>query len=97
MVILCASRLDGRRSAGIAADFLRHAAELEPEEGSDAPLKQSLEALIQYQDGSFANDRSVRRLFERVRANQADGHSGRGPTQAELRMIHAADIEVVSL
>jgi hypothetical protein len=46
----------------------------------------------------FANGRSVRRLFEQVPTNQANRlmqQPGSTPTQAELRMILTADIEVV--
>jgi hypothetical protein len=77
-----------------------HAAELELEESTAAPLKKALEELIQQQGSNLANGRSVRRLFEQVQTNQANRlmqQPGNTPTQAELRMILAADITAASL
>lgn len=76
------------------------AAELELEESAAAPLKQSLQELIQQQGSNLANGRSVRRLFEQVQTNQANRlmqQPGNTSTQAELRMILAAVITAASL
>ena len=76
------------------------AAELELEESAAAPLKQSLQELIQQQGSNLANGRGVRRLFEQVQTNQANRlmqQPGNTPTHAELRMILAADITATAL
>jgi SpoVK/Ycf46/Vps4 family AAA+-type ATPase len=73
-------------------------AELELEQSTAAVLKQILEDMIKQESSRFANGRSVRRLFEQVQTNQANRlmqKPGSTPTQAELRMILTADIEVV--
>jgi SpoVK/Ycf46/Vps4 family AAA+-type ATPase len=75
-------------------------AELEMAESAAAPLMQGLEGLIQEQGKRFANGRSVRQLFEQVQTNQANrlmNQPGRCPSQADLRMVLAADIEADSL
>ena len=75
-------------------------AELELEQSAAAVLKQILEDMIKQESSRFANGRSVRRLFEQVQTNQANRlmqQPGTTPTQAELRMILTADIEVVLL
>ena len=75
-------------------------AELELEQSAAAVLKQILEDMIKQESSRFANGRSVRRLFEQVQTNQANRlmqQPGTTPTQAQLRMILTADIEVVLL
>lgn len=74
--------------------------ELELEQSAAAVLKQILEDMIKQESSRFANSRSERRLFEQVQTNQANRlmqQPGTTPTQAQLRMILTADIEVVLL
>ena len=87
---------DARELLLIFLGMLRDA-ELELEQSAAAVLKQTLEDMIKQESSRFANGRSVRRLFEQVQTNQANRlmqQPGSTPTQAELRMILTADVEV---
>jgi SpoVK/Ycf46/Vps4 family AAA+-type ATPase len=71
---------------------------LELEESGAAPLKQSLERLMEREGGQFANGRSVRKLFEVVQANQANRLVGTGkqPTSDQLCRIESTDVLIAS-
>lgn len=72
---------------------------LELAESAAVPLKQTLEQMVQHEGDQFANGRSIRRLFEAVKANQANRlvGSGKPPTFDQLCRIEPSDVQSTSV